>query len=302
MGSLAVVLIMSLIICFPQIKGQQAEQAEAIAFSLWGQKWKICNCFGIKTAEENGYKLNRFSALLIRCSSESFVGLTRNQKQKSISLSSHLSEVETTCLFYTGCGDAVLRYVRYRPSAVVMTTAVLSTKTGEFSSFTCWDLSLHLLLIMADSAALTGLNVTFKATSVSKMKAKKEPYILRCLTEKLSGSTAHPAHQRKVTRAEEWPRRGNLIPSHSESYAASPDSVNKFVLSLDLKITRMTASLTAGSSWCQNEGEFKEEKSSVSRGFLFIYLFSFFLRSWKMQVCLMRTRSSPGKGSITMTN
>lgn len=66
---------------------------------------------------------------------------------------------------------------------------------------------------------------------------------------------------------------GNLIPSNSERDAASPDSVNKFVLSLDLKITRMTASLTAGGSWCQNEGEREEEKSLVSRGFLLV-LFS----------------------------
>lgn len=48
MGSLAVLLIVSLISCFLQITGKQAEQAEAIAFSLWGQKWKICNCFWYK--------------------------------------------------------------------------------------------------------------------------------------------------------------------------------------------------------------------------------------------------------------
>ena len=37
-------------------------------------------------------------------------------------------------------------------------------------------------------------------------------------------------------------------------------------------MSRMTASLTAG-SWCQNEGELKEEKSSLSRRFLFIIIF-----------------------------
>lgn len=37
----------------------------------------------------------------------------------------------------------------------------------------------------------------------------------------------------------------------------------------------MTASLTAGSSWCQTGGELKEEECSVSRGFLRIYLFLF---------------------------
>lgn len=70
------------------------------------------------------------------------------KKQKFISLSSHLSEAEWTCLFYTGCGDAVLRYIRDRPLAVVMTTAVLR----GFGSFTCWDLSLHLLLLTEDRA------------------------------------------------------------------------------------------------------------------------------------------------------
>lgn len=47
--------------------------------------------------------------------------------------------------------------------------------------------------------------------------------------------------------------RDGLIPSNLESYAHSSDTENKLVLSLDLKITSMAASLTAAGGSCQRE-------------------------------------------------
>lgn len=190
-GSLAVLLIVSLISCFPQIKGKQAEQAEAIAFPSEDKSGRFATVFSMKTAERNGLKLNCFSVLLVCCSNESFVGLNRNQKQKFISLSSRLSEAAWTCLFYTGCGGAVLRYIRDHPLAVVMTTAVSSSTTGGFGSFTCWDVS-HLLLLMEDRAeSLARLNMAFKATSVSKNENQKRSLIFLDVLLK-NGWVLHP--------------------------------------------------------------------------------------------------------------
>lgn len=70
-GSLAVVLIVSLISCIPPQKKKKASWASRSNwFSLWGQKWKICNCFCHRQQKRMDFKLNCSSALLRRCRKE----------------------------------------------------------------------------------------------------------------------------------------------------------------------------------------------------------------------------------------
>lgn len=71
MGSLAVVLIVSLISYIPPKKGKQAEQAEVIAFPSEDKSGRFAIVFVIKTAERRmDFKLNCVSALLRRCRKE----------------------------------------------------------------------------------------------------------------------------------------------------------------------------------------------------------------------------------------
>lgn len=131
MGNLAALLIVSLIRCFLQIKGKQAEQAEVIAFPSEDKSGSFAIIFGIKTAEENGFKLNCFSVLQQISHRPEEKPKAENHQLKLLSFRRRMD------LFYTGCTDAVLRYIRDRPLAVVMTTAVFSTKARGFGSFTC---------------------------------------------------------------------------------------------------------------------------------------------------------------------
>lgn len=54
MGNLAALLIVSLICCFLQIKGKQAEQAEVIAFPSEDKSGSFCNYFWHKDGRRDG--------------------------------------------------------------------------------------------------------------------------------------------------------------------------------------------------------------------------------------------------------
>lgn len=182
---------------------------------------------------------------------------------------SHFSEAEwTLCtyLFYTAHTDVALKYIRDRSLAVVVTVGVLAADArrndlywGHCTSF--WQWTEHRVQHTRVSVSLwQRQNVGFKNLAFLGVLLK------------IVGFPLHPRRRRKLRRAsaEEWPCGGGLMPSNPESYAAFPDSANKFVLSLDLKTSRMTASLTSGGSWCQKEGRLREEKiSAFERIFIF---------------------------------
>lgn len=165
---------------------------------------------------------------------------------------SRFSEAEwTLCtyLFYTAHTDVALKYIRDRSLAVVVAVVVLAADTG---ALLCHDVMIY-VEICHYSCFWTELRVQHTCVSVcgnaKRWALKRRLAFLGVLLE-IVGFPLHPRRRRKLTRAsaEEWPCGGGLMPSDSESYAAFPDSGNKFVLSLDLKTSRMTASLTSGGS------------------------------------------------------